>query len=97
MNLNDIFRNGTHKDPLPEPNAEQKISGDKGAFTVEEIRGFICNPCYAGIGPYPALIDEEAWIRSAAKFINEEGPEQFLVNMFSLLRPMLDEEVLDQE
>jgi len=62
-----------------------KLSGSGGDFTVEEIRGLIANPVYAGIGPFPQVVPDEEWIRSAAKAIRVDGPEQFLVNMLHVL------------
>jgi hypothetical protein len=44
------------------------------------------NPIYAGIGPYPALIDDKTWVRAARKMIDRDGAEQFLVNLLYLLR-----------
>jgi hypothetical protein len=75
--------------PLPRPSAEYAAGGgpiDFSDATEAKVRGIICNPVYAGIGPFPALVSDETWIRSAAKLIREEGPEQFLVNMLYLAR-----------
>jgi hypothetical protein len=47
------------------------------------------NPIYAGLGLYPALVDEETWVRTAAQMIKKEGSEQFLVNMLYVLRQSL--------
>ena len=55
--------------------------------TIAEVRGIMCNPIYAGVGPYPALVDDETWVSCAAKLIREEGgAEQFLVDMLHMLR-----------
>src|SRR5207249_4802790 len=79
MNLSDIFTNDSQK-PLPKPNAVRRLSGDDGPWSPEHVRGIICNPCYAGVGPYPGLVPEAAWVHAAARTIHEDGPEQFLVN-----------------
>lgn len=79
-----------NKTPLPKPNVEFAAAGDTGDMTPQKVRGMIANPVYAGIGPYPAIIDEAEWIRSASKMIKDEGAEQFLVNMLYVLRKSLN-------
>ena len=86
MTLTDLFSNGDSRQPLPKVNAVQKLSGDESAWTPEQVRGVISNPCYADIGTYPPLVPEDAWIHTAAHTIAKEGAEQFLVNMLEMLR-----------
>lgn len=71
---------------LPKPNASFLGSDTSGAVSEDGIRGLICNPVYAGLGPFPAMVTDEQWIRAAAKLIAAEGAEQFLVNLLSVLR-----------
>jgi len=71
---------------LPARTAELGTGGVNGLDSEENIRGLICNPIYAGVGPFPRLVPDEVWIGGAAKLIREEGPEQFLVNMLHVLR-----------
>ncbi len=75
--------------PLPKPNATMKPGGSGVNFTQAEVRGLIANPVYAGIGPFPQLVPDEQWIRAASKAIQEDGPEQFLVNLLHVLRQSL--------
>lgn len=75
--------------PLPKVNVEFATSGDAGEMTPEKMRSLMCNPIYAGVGPYPALVDDETWVRAAAQMIEKEGSEQFLVNMLYVLRQSL--------
>jgi|SRR5690606_2759435 len=75
--------------PLPKVNVEFATSADSGNMTVEKMRSLMCNPIYAGVGPYPALVDDETWVRAAAQMIKKEGSEQFLVNMLYVLRQSL--------
>ena len=75
--------------PLPKPNVEFAAADDSGEMTPEKLRAMFCNPVYAGIGPFPALVDDETWVRAAAKQIEEHGSEQFLVNMLYVLRKPL--------
>lgn len=79
--------------PLPKVNVEFATSEDAGGMTAEKMRSLICNPIYAGVGPFPALIDDEMWVRAAAQMIAKEGPEQFLVNMLYVLRQSLGSDV----
>jgi hypothetical protein len=74
--------------PLPKVNVEY-ATGDISDMTEDKLRGMIANPIYAGLGPYPALIDDEQWIRSALTMIDSEGAAQFLVNMLYVLRQSL--------
>ena len=74
------------KRPLPACTAEMATGSVDGLDSEENIRGLICNPIYAGVGPFPRMIPDEVWIGAAAKLIREEGPEQFLVNMLHVLR-----------
>jgi hypothetical protein len=85
MDFAEFFASGNGAD-LPQPNAEVRLSGDDGEWTAEQVRGIICIPIYAGVGPFPQLVDDKAWVRAAARCIDTEGKEQFLVNMLSLLR-----------
>jgi hypothetical protein len=75
--------------PLPKPNAVVKYGADFSNITEAEIRGIIANPIYAGLGPYPATITDEQWVMAAVKAIQEDGSEQFLVNMLFVLRESL--------
>ena len=88
MDIGDIFRKSNGKDngSVPSPNVTVKQSGDKTEWTEEQIRGMICNPIYAGIGPYPSFISDEEWVKCAAIQISNEGSQQFLVNLLYVLR-----------
>ena len=74
---------------LPSVNVVFATNDDSGAMTAEKVRSLICNPIYAGIGDFPALIDDETWVRAAAQMIENEGADQFLVNMLYVLRQSL--------
>ena len=80
------------KKQIPQPNVTFRSSLEGGELTPADILGMICNPVYAGIGPYPALMSDEEWVAAAAKAIRKEGPEQFLVNMLYMLRKSLGDE-----
>jgi hypothetical protein len=95
MDLNEIFKNGTKGKRLPKPTVTQRVSGDDGPWTPEQVRGIRSNPCYAGVGPYPALVPEADWIHSAARAIEQDGAEQFLVNMLHMTRGCFEHAYLD--
>ena len=59
------------------------------------IKGILVNPIYTGVGPFPRLVEDAAWVRACAKLIEEEGPQQFLVNLLYVLRECFQEERLD--
>jgi hypothetical protein len=69
-----------------EENDEAEYWHRQSEWKPNETRGIICNPIYAGIGPYPSLIEDKVWVRAASKAINEDGNEQFLINVLHLLR-----------
>ncbi|MAU08283.1 MAG: hypothetical protein CL607_00560 [Anaerolineaceae bacterium] len=50
------------------------------------MRSRFCNPIYVGLGPFPALVVDETWVRAVARMIEKEGLEQFLMNMLHVLR-----------
>ncbi len=85
MKLSELFSNGDGN-PLPKANVSMRLSGDEGDWTPEQVRGIICNPIYAGIGPFNRLVTDEEWVHAVAREIQKEGAEQVLVNMLHLLR-----------
>jgi hypothetical protein len=74
------------------PNATFRSADQTGDFTPAEIRGMVCNPVYAGFGPFPALVTDEQWVAAAAVAIEKEGAEQFLVNLLHVLRETFAED-----
>ena len=84
--------NGGHK-PLPTPNVVAARAGTPPQQLLPEaIKGILVNPIYTGLGPFPRLVEDAAWVRACAKLIAEEGPEQFLVNLLHVLRECFQEE-----
>jgi hypothetical protein len=88
--------NGGHE-PLPAPNVVVARSGTPPEeLTPEAVKGILVNPIYTGLGPFPRLVGDEAWVRACAKLIEEEGSEQFLVNLLFVLRECLPKDT-DEE
>src|SRR5450755_1459498 len=83
--------NGSNK-PLPAPNVVVAMAGTPPQqLSPEAVKGILVNPIYTGIGPFPRLVEDEAWVRACARLIEEEGSEQFLVNLLHVLRECLPE------
>jgi hypothetical protein len=92
--LNSIWpeSNGSEK-PLPAPNVAVARAGmPPDQLSPEAVKGILVNPIYTGVGPFPRLIEDAAWVRACAKLIEEEGKEQFLVNLLFVLRECFQEE-----
>jgi hypothetical protein len=84
--------NGSSK-PLPAPTVVVTRSGTSlDQLSPEAVRGILVNPIYTGVGPFPRLVEDAAWVRACAKLIEEEGTEQFLVNLLFVLRECFQEE-----
>jgi hypothetical protein len=88
MMVNSIWSesNGGSK-PLPVPNVI--VANPLDEPSPEAVRGMLVNPIYTGVGPFPRLVEDAAWVRACVKLIAEEGPEQFLVNLLFVLRECL--------
>lgn len=78
-----------HPPPIPKPTAEFVSSGDYPSSDAK-VRGLVCNPIYAGLGPFPGLVSDEQWVHAATIMIREDGAAQFLVNMLHVLRSTFD-------
>jgi hypothetical protein len=65
-------------------------------LSPEAVRGILVNPIYAGVGPFPRLVQDDAWVRGCARMIEEEGAEQVLVNLLYVLRECLSNESPDE-
>lgn len=72
---------------MPLPNVSVPESGDDPSkFGAAGIKGMIVNPIYAGIAEFPKLIPDEQWVAAASRVLDEDGPDQFLVNLLYVLR-----------
>ena len=60
--------------------------GCEGLCTEEQLERILANPIYAGVGPYPPLIDEETWIASGIQLISEIGADKYLRVLLDVLR-----------
>ena len=84
--------NGGNK-PLPAPNVVVARAGTPpDQLSPEAVKGILVNPIYTGLGLFPRLVEDAAWVRACARLIEEEGADQFLVNLLHVLRKCLQEE-----
>ena len=92
--INSLWPEGNGSDdPLPKPNVVVAKSGTPPhEMTPEAIKGLLLNPIYAGVGPYPAIVEKRQWVCACEKIIEEDGAEQFLVNLLYVLRECFDDE-----
>lgn len=76
---------------LPQPNVEWVPSGTAtAAMTEAGVKGMLVNPLYAGAGPFPPLVSDAMWVAACKQLLQQESPEQFLVNMLFVLRRSLE-------
>src|SRR5262252_8906919 len=94
MMLDSIWPEGNgSNEPLPAPNVVVARGGARlDALPPEAVKGILVNPFYTGVGPFPRLVEDAAWVRACARLIEEEGPQQFLVNLLHVLRECFQEE-----
>ena len=86
--LDSIWPEGSGGDkPLSAPNVIVARAGTPpDQLSPEAVKGILVNPIYTGVGPFPRLVEDAAWVRACAKLIEEEGADQFLVNLLHVLR-----------
>jgi hypothetical protein len=78
--------NGQEKQ-LPLPDVEVARSGTPAAaMTAAEIKGMLLNPLYAGVG----VVSDAQWVAACKRLLQQDGPEQFLVNLLFVLRQSLE-------
>jgi hypothetical protein len=58
---------------------------DKG-WNEEMVGGIICNPVYAGIPPFPPIVDDRMWIEAGVKMVKARGLRQYLINVLYELK-----------
>ena len=66
--------------------------GDRGweeNWNEEMVGGILCNPVYAGIPPFEAVIDDEMWIAVGVRLVQQIGLRQYLGNVLYELKKSL--------
>ncbi len=75
------------EEDTPPPDALCSSDGDWGDGWDEKIvGGIICNPVYAGIPPFPAVVDDKTWIAAGIQMVGNVGLRQYLVNLLYQLK-----------
>ena len=89
--VNSIWPEGNGSEsPLPAPNVVVARSGTPlDELSPGAVKGILVNPIYTGVGPFPRLVQDDAWVRGCARMVEEEGAEQVLVNLLYVLRECL--------
>lgn len=59
------------------------------AWSSEVVREVLLNPVYVGLGPFPALIDEEAWVCTASKCLRHESPQALVDSVITCFQRAL--------
>lgn len=72
---------------LPIPNAKLRLANETGDFTPEEVRGLVCNPIYAGMGPYPRMLSDEEWVATAV----QEALVDAMIQFSQALQPEINQ------
>ena len=79
------------KEEVPLPDVAFPGDRDWGddRWNEEMVAGIICNPVYAGIPPFPAVVDDKTWVAAGATMVEAEGFRQYLVNiLYQLKKPI---------
>jgi len=65
----------------------------KKRWTPDDVREMLTNPVYAGVGPYPAIVEEETWLKCNVHLIEETGTSdvvESILAQFQKVFPGLD-------
>jgi len=72
------------------------LSGDDlSEVTPSQVFASLTNPFYAGVPPYPPIIDEDKWIELQCKFVETYGPELVFRVQLDTLRFVLEQLLRD--
>ncbi|KKL92375.1 hypothetical protein LCGC14_1885320 [marine sediment metagenome] len=73
--------------PILIPESDMK----DGDWTGAQVLALVVNPVYAGVGPYPQIIDDGVWISAVAKQIERIGAHLILRVLLDSLRQTFEE------
>ncbi len=76
--------------PLPNVSYQGDRDWNEDGWNKEMVGGILCNPVFAGIPPFEAVIDEQAWIAAGVKMVENVGLRQYLVNVLYQLRKSIN-------
>ena len=72
--------------PLPNVSYQGDRDWNKDGWNKEMVGGILCNPVLAGIPPFKAAVDEQAWIAAGVRMVGEVGLRQYLANVLYQLK-----------
>ena len=55
-------------------------------WTPDDVQEMLTNPAYAGVGPYPAIVEEEVWLKSNVRLIEEIGTRAVIESVLARFR-----------
>lgn len=58
----------------------------KKRWTPDDVQKMLTNPVYAGVGPCPAIVEEEVWLESNVRLIEEIGARAVIESVLARFR-----------
>jgi hypothetical protein len=83
--------------PLPNVSYQGDRDWNEDGWNEQMVGGIICNPVYAGIPPFPAAVDEQAWIAAGVQMVKNVGLRQYLVNVLYQLKRSINSVVAEED
>jgi hypothetical protein len=83
---------------VPLPNVAYKGDRDwnQDGWSQGMVGGILCNPVYAGIPPFEAVVDEPTWIAAGVRMVGNIGLRQYLVNVLYQLKKSINSVELEE-
>ena len=72
--------------PLPNVSYQGDRDWEEDRWNEKMVGGILCNPVFAGIPPFEAVIDEPTWIAAGVRMVENVGLRQYLVNVLYQLK-----------
>lgn len=72
--------------PLPDVAYQGDRDWNADEWNEKMVGGMLCNPVFAGVPPYEAIVDEPTWIAAGVKMVGNVGLRQYLVNVLYQLK-----------
>jgi len=66
------------------------VTDEKKGWQPDDMLRMVCNPVYAGIPPYDAIVEEGQWVKAGVKAIKEVGARRFLTTLLVELRASME-------
>ena len=76
--------------PLPSVSYQGDRDWNQDGCNKDMVGGILCNPVFAGIPPFEAVVDEQAWITAGVKMVGNVGLRQYLVNVLYQLKKSIN-------